>query len=277
MVKRIRDWVRPIMQVLTLVIVFFIPYLINAAGIIKGIFDNTPVNFDNVKYYYVMKMGNGVIGIILMLLMLFKFIRKSNEDYCLNKSNYYHEHLYLGYLFCAKVLGYKKCSLVRTPIYMQFKLAINDTFNEYVVGTEEDYNVVEDENIEIREISDLYTSSVNLVLSDTYPISKGMLPASTSNLSTIWIVRIDSSKMVRTFSKKFCNTIKEIVSGLPNNVETINLFSTLNPKHSLWIANNVFKMAGRCQIKTLKVFPQPNKNGNWNFAEKGVVIYDERG
>ena len=277
MVKRIRDWVRPVMQMLTLVITFFVPYFVNVAGIIKGIFANTPVDFDNVKYYYVMKMGNGVIGIILMLLLLFKCIRKSNENYCLNKGNYYHEHFYLGYLFCAKVLGYKKCSLVRTPIYMQFKLVINDTFNEYSVGEDDDYNVVEDENIEVIGISDSYTSSVNLILSDTYPISKGMLPASTSNLSTIWIVRIDSKKLVRTFSKSFCATTKEIVSGLPNNVETIHLFSTLNPKHSLWIANNVFKMAGRCQVKALKVFQQFHKSGNWNFAEKGVVIYDERG
>lgn len=277
MVKRIRDWVRPIMQVLILIIMFFVPYIANVAGIIKGIFYNTPIDFDNIKYYYAMKMGNGVIGIILVLLILFNCIRKSNEDYCLNKGNYYHEHFYLGYLFCAKVLGYKKCSLIRTPVYMQFKLVINDTFNEYSVGEEEDYNIAEDESIEIGGISDSYTSSVNLVLSDTYPISKGMLPASTSNLSTIWIVRTDSKKMVRTFSKKFCNTIKEIVSGLPNNVETIHLFSTLNPKHSLWIANNVFKMAGRCQVKALKVFPQSNKNGNWNFTEKGVSIYDERG
>ncbi len=262
---------------LTLVIAFFVPHAVNVAGIINGIFANTQVDFDNVIYYYVMKMGNGVIGIILMLLLLFKCIRKSNKNYCLNRGNYYHEHFYLGYLFCAKVLGYKKCSLVRTPIYMQFKLVINDTFNEYSVGEEDDYNVVEDENIEVRGISDLCTSSVNLVLSDTYPILKGMLPASTSNLSTIWIVRTASKKMIRTFSKSFCATTKEIVSGLPNNVETIHLFSTLNPKHSLWIANNVFKMAGRCQVKALKVFQQSHKSGNWNFAEKGVVIYDERG
>ncbi|MCQ2524457.1 MAG: hypothetical protein MJ123_08960 [Lachnospiraceae bacterium] len=276
MVKRIRDWVRPIIQVLILVIAVLVPHLINIAGIIKGIFGNNPLDFDNVKYYYAMKMGNGVIGIILMLFLLIKCIRKSNENYCLNKGNYYHEHLYLGYLFCAKILGYKECNIVRMPIYMQFKLLINDTFNKYSVGTEDDYNTVEDDSIEIRGVSDSYTSSVNLVLADTYPISRGMLPASTSNLSTIWIVRNDSKRMVRTYSKKFCNTVREIVSGLPNNVETIHLFSTLNPKHSLWIANNVFKLAGRCQVKALKVFPQSYKNGNWNFAEKGIIIYDER-
>lgn len=276
MVKRIRDWVRPIIQVLIMVIAVLAPHLINIAGIIKGIFGNNPLDFDNVKYYYAMKMGNGVIGIILMLFLLIKCIRKSNENYCLNKGNYYHEHLYLGYLFCAKILGYKECNIVRMPIYMQFKLLINDTFNKYSVGTEDDYNTVEDDSIEIRGVSDSYTSSVNLVLADTYPISRGMLPASTSNLSTIWIVRNDSKRMVRTYSKKFCNTVREIVSGLPNNVETIHLFSILNPKHSLWIANNVFKLAGRCQVKALKVFPQSYKNGNWNFEEKGIIIYDER-
>ena len=44
MVKRIRDWVRPIMQMLILVIAFFVPYFVNVAGIIKGIFANTPVD-----------------------------------------------------------------------------------------------------------------------------------------------------------------------------------------------------------------------------------------
>ena len=58
MVKRIRDWLRPIAQVLILVIAFWIPYVVNVAGIIQMIFDNTTVDFDNVKYYYIMKMGN---------------------------------------------------------------------------------------------------------------------------------------------------------------------------------------------------------------------------
>ena len=276
MIKRVRDWMRPIVQALLLIIVFFIPNVINVAGKIQSIFENTTINFDNAKYFYIMKMGNGLIGVIFMLLILFKFVRASNENHCLNKGNYFHEHSYLGYWLCANVLGYKKCSLVRVPIYMQFKLVLRDTFNEYLIGQYEDYHCVDDEVVEIKGLSDSYTSSVNLVLADTYPILKGMLPASTSNLSTIWVIRTDSVKMIRTFSKMYCNSIREIVSGLPNNVEMINLYSTINPKHSFWIANNVFKMGGRCQVKALKVFPQSNKNGNWNFAEKGIVIYDER-
>ncbi|MBQ4069440.1 MAG: hypothetical protein IJC76_09340 [Lachnospiraceae bacterium] len=276
MINRISDWMRPIAQVIIIVSAFFVPYVLNVAEKIQRIFENTTIDFDNVKYYYIMKMGNGVIGIILMLLVLFNIVRKSNQDCCLNKGNHYHEHSYLGYFVCAKVLGYKKCNLVRVPIYMQFKLIIRDTFNDYFVGQDEDYNFVEDENIKTKGLANEYTSSVNLVLSDTYPISNGMLPASTSNLSTIWIIRTDSKKMLRTFSKKYCNTIKEIVSGLPNNVGTINLYSTINPKHSLWIANNVFKLAGRGQVKMLKIFPQSNKNGNWNFSEKGIVIFDEK-
>lgn len=78
MVKRIRDWLRPIAQVLILVIAFWIPYVVNVAGIIQMIFDNTTVDFDNVKYYYIMKMGNRVIGIIFMLFVLFNIVRKSN-------------------------------------------------------------------------------------------------------------------------------------------------------------------------------------------------------
>lgn len=263
----------PWSQVVALVVALLIPSMFNVAAKIQPIINTTGVTFDTVKYYYLMKLGNGAIGIVLMLAFLFIWLRKSNSKRILNMGSLYHNHCYVGYWFCAKILGYKKCSLVRVPIAMQFILVINDTFWEYDYGRDDDYRESEDEDIIVISPDDGYTSTVNIVLSDTYPVTKEMLPTSTINLSTIWVLRDNEKSYVRRYSKKFCEIIQNTVRQLPNNVFGVNLYPTINPKHSVWIARNVFKLGGRANIKTLTIYPQLNKNGNWNFSEKGIKIY----
>lgn len=270
--KTIRDWIFLWLQTMALVVALIFPTLLDVATKIKPIINNTGVTFDTIKYYYLMKLGNGAIGIVCMFLLLI-WLRKDNSKRTLNKGNLYHDHCYVGYLFCAKILGYKKCSLIRVPIAMQFKLVINDTFCEYDYGPDEDYRETETENIKVESPKECYTSTVNIVLSDTYPVTKEMLPESTINLSTIWISRDNEKDFVRCYSKSFCEKIQNTVRQLPNNVCEINLYPTLNPKHSAWIARNVFKMGGRTNIKTLTIYPQLNENGNWNFSGKGIIIY----
>ena len=271
--KKVKDWGLPWLQIMALVVALIFPTLFDVAVKIQPIINNTGVTFDTVKYYYLMKLGNGVIGIVFMLALLFIGVRKGNSKRILNKGSLYHDHCYIGYLFCAKILGYKRCNLVRVPIAMQFKLVINDTFWEYDYGLDDDYREIEDENIKVEFPKKCYTSTVNIVLSDTYPVTKEMLPTSTINLSTIWILRDNGKDFVRYYSKNFCEITQNTVRQLPNNVCGINLYPTLNPKHSAWIARNVFKMGGRANIKALIIYPQLNKNGNWNFSEKGIIIY----
>jgi len=274
--KKFKDWAFQWMQVITLIILAIIPLIFDFASIIRSIFEEKTVDFDTVKYYWLMKLGNGVIGIALMLVFLFTILRVYNNKKLLNKGQLYHDHFYIGYLFCAKVLGYKKCSLVRVPIPMQVKLIIRDTFDEYDYGEDIDYKNFENENITVEGPVGDYTSTINLVLSDTYPITRGMLPASTSNLSTVWVLRDNKENATRVYSSKFYEEVRNIVQKLPSNVYRINLYSTLNPKHCWWITRNVFKQGGRSNIRALTVFPQPYKNGNWNFSEVGALVFDEK-
>ncbi len=274
--KKIRDWKGPYTQLVILVATLAIPSMIDVTSIIRMIFSTNNLNFDNAKYFFLMKLGNGIIGIVFMLIVLFVWIRKSNKSSLLNTGDLYHDHLYVGYWICSKILGYKKCNLIRVPVAMQFKLVIRDTFVDYDYGQDNDYRDIDDENIKIKSPSNNYSSTVNLVLSDTYPVFKEMLPTSTSDLSTIWIQRDNKNDSVRSYSKKFRESVQNTVRQLPNNVCAINLYPTLNPKHSYWIARNVFKLGGRSNIRILTIFSQPNKNGNWNFSETGTVIFTEK-
>ena len=67
------------------------------------------------------------------------------------------------------------------------------------------------------------------------------------------------------------------VSGYPAHVflKNINVYATTNPKHTLKIAGDAFKLAERGNIKKLVVFQQ-EKEEIRKFGKKGVVIYNKR-
>lgn len=118
-----------------------------------------------------------VIGIGFMLFVLNQ-IRKTNKEKVFNTKNVYHNYSYIWYWICAKVLGYTKCNLKLVPIYLQFELVMNDTFAEYDVGTDDDYPIIENEEIKIDKLNwNQVSQEINLVLEDTYPITKSQLPS----------------------------------------------------------------------------------------------------
>ena len=131
--KKITDSRREILQIILLILCFPAVYILDVSNVISLIFRNQEIDFNNIKYYYLGKAGNFVIAALLFLLILFKFVRAKNKEKTFNKGSQYHNHSYSWYWFCSKILGYSKCSLIRVPIYMQFKLAINDVFDDYVV------------------------------------------------------------------------------------------------------------------------------------------------
>ncbi|QSX05594.1 hypothetical protein JYG23_13095 [Sedimentibacter sp. zth1] len=273
--NRILDCISQLLQVVILLIAFAIPILLDGATKIQMLFNGENPDFETVQYYYLVKMGNEVIGLVLMLFILFKLIRPSNKEKIMNTGNLYHDHCYAWYWFCSKVLGYCKCSLVRVPVATQFKLIIRDTFSQYDLRLDDDYKLIDIESVTVEGISDDgYTESVNIVLADTYPITKNLMPESTKNLSTIYIQReTNKNDAVRCYSKDFIESVLNTVRHLPNNVHAINLYPATNPKHNYCIANGVFKMANRSNIDRLVIFPQKRKSGNWNFFEKGITIY----
>lgn len=269
---RIKENFRSIAQILLLFILIALPSIVDASGLIEGIFQSSKVDFENMKYFFLLRIGNIGIGIVLMLLILFKIIRNSNKDKLFNTENVYHNYPYWWYWVCAKILGYEKCNLKRVPIYLQFKLIINDTFPEYVVGTVEDYPIIENEQVEVSKKNwNKRAKEINLVLSDTYPIKKTKLPIMKSGLPTLVINR-KRSDYARYYNPQFVVRTVDEVRKLPANMTTLNLFAATNAKHTKQIAEDAFKMAERGNIKKLVVF-QASEKDKWKFEKKGKVIY----
>lgn len=269
--KRIEERSRSIIQIILLIISFFLPVIVDASNWIEFFLQNSELNFENAKYYFMLKAGNWIIGIGFMLFVLNQ-IRKTNKEKVFNTKNVYHNYPYIWYWICAKVLGYTKCNLKLVPIYLQFELVMNDTFAEYDVGTDDDYPIIENEEIKIDKLNwNQVSQEINLVLEDTYPITKSQLPVLKKALSTIRIVR-KRPDQARYYSPQFVAKIVDEIRKLPSNVNTVNVFATTNPKHTKQIAGDAFKLAERGNVKKLFVFPQSNK-GKRKFERKGKMIY----
>lgn len=273
--KKVKENSRSIAEIIVLVVAVFIPSKIDATGLIGLCFKNTLIDFDNIKYLFLLNAGNWVIGLIFMLYLLLK-IRGYNKGKMFNTQNVYHNYPYLWYWFCAKILGYEKCNLKLVPIFAQFKLVLNDTFPEYYVGADEDYPVIENEHIDIQKKNyNQVSEEVNLILADTYPIDiRQQIPINKRRLSMIIIER-DRTDVSRYYSPQFVAKIVDEVRRLPSNVKDINVYATTNPKHTLKIVRDAFKLAERENIEKLVVFQQ-EKNGNRKFGRKGKVIYNNR-
>ncbi len=269
--EKVHESIRSILEICLLLFVFFLPHIINATKLIEMCFNNTTLNFDNVKYYLLLQLGNWIIGLLLLLYVLHIF-RKMNKEKLLNNRNVYHDYSYFWYWFSSKILGYKKCNMKLVPIFMQYKLVLNDTFEDFYVGSDDDYSIKENEQIDIKKINyDLISDEINLVLADTYPIIENQLPIIKKELSTIIISR-NNNDFNRYFSPEFIVNIVNEVRNLPINVNAINTYATTNPKHTLKIAQDVFKLAERGNIKKLVVFQQ-SKDGLRKFGSKGITIF----
>lgn len=273
LIKKLKESLRPIIQILLVIISFFLPIIVDVTSWIKFFFQNSEINFETAKYYFLLKVGNWGIGIIFMFFILFQ-IKKANSDKLFNTGNVYHNYPYVWYWICAKLLGYTKCNLKLVPIYIQFKLVLNDTFAEYNVGTEDDYPLIENEEIEVKRANWNLSQEVNLVLADTYPIVRTQMPNSKSMLPTLVIIRKRPDQS-RYYSPKFIAKIVDEVRKLPKKTMVVNVFPTTNAKHTKKIVGDVFKLADRGNIKKLVVFQQSNK-GKRKFEENGKVIYDYR-
>lgn len=272
--EKIQESFRSIVEIIILVLVLFIPTIVDVVSWIEVCFKATQINFDNIKYYFLLRAGNGVGGLLLMLWVLTR-IRAFNKEKIFNTKNVYHDYPYLWYWICAKILGYTKCNLKLVPPYLQFKLVLNDTFQDYYVGADDDYPTIENEQVEIKKINfEEVSTEVNLVLADTYPISSEQMPAGKRRLSTI-VVNRKRPDVSRYYSPRFISTIVDEVRNLPENVTDINVFPTTNPRHALRIVRDTFKLADRGNIKKLVVFPQDNK-GVRKFERKGKVICNNK-
>lgn len=263
---------REILQVLLLVVVAILPWIIDFSGMLtKAITDGIDVEL---QYYIPIKAGKIVTGIVLLIFAYVRFVRRCNTDVILNESgNDYYDHSYVWYWICSNFFGYKKCSLVRVPIAMQFKLIINQVFREYTYGNDNNYVHVTNEEISV-DIDNTDTKTVNLVLEDTYPISDDLLPGIVHGYKTVRIKREHTGDGNRYISEAFCKEIQRVVQQLlQSRCDTLNIFPTTNAAHNIRIVQNSFMHGGRGDIKHIYVFQQPHfSEGDWHFSDKGVKV-----
>jgi len=244
--NKIVDWKREYVQTALLILIIVANVCFNLPEIAKNAFADAsvPMSEIDLKWRFAIGSGRWVFAIVVVVALWFA-ISNFNKNYVLkqNISNDIVWHTYFDYWFCRYFLSIKKLSLTRVPIPMQFKLVWNDLFLEY------DYmdGITEKENDKVkveRFLDNPLTSTVNLVLADTYPLDwKSKLPASVLNLTTIVIDRT-GEKGTRYYSRDFVKKISTTVHDLPSNVTTINLFATINAAHCYHITKEVFMTGG---------------------------------
>ncbi|WP_253197637.1 hypothetical protein [Clostridium algidicarnis] len=268
-IGKVIDNGRAILQILLLVLCVYFPKLVNLSEIIRTLLGGQSPDFSTAKYYYLMQSGNWTIGILLVIIVLFKYIRKSNEDKILFSGNIYHDYRYLWFWFCSKILGYNSCNLILVPIAMQYKLVIRGTFENYPIPDEsfpkKDIDViVKYDNNDIKNFNE-----VNLILEDTYPITKDQIPESKKNLRTIVIKHDRRNDVSRIYNIRFVREICKEVRALPEKA-IVNIYSTTNPKHNYEIAKQAFSLANRGNLKELYIHQQ-EKGSTRKFSKRKKI------
>lgn len=265
----IKSNMRQIIEIVVLAIVIFIPRCVNLSDIFKDYLENNPLSPDNIPWYIAISYGSHIASLILFFAVLIA-IRKCNSDFVMNRKFVYHDYCYAWYWLCSKILGVKKCDLVLVPIFMQFKLVIRSTFDDFPLN-EDEYPVVDNEpESRVTEWNmDNAGNEINLILEDTYIIEKTQLPVSKRNLRTIKISR--NAGNGRHFSQKFIETTMNVVRKL-DETSIVNLYTTTNPMNTKHIAKRVFALGGRGNIAHLYVFQQ-GQDEKRTFQSKAYKVY----
>ena len=268
--KKLMANIRPICQIIGLVVVFLLPSLMNISDKVEKQPELTASQkLTDYIFYFIWNMGNIAIGMFLVVLAVVA-VRKWNKEYMFNKGDEYKNYPYFWYWICAKLLGYSECNLILVPIYMQFKLVLRDTFCRYYCG---ELDKKTDDIISMQKTNSKDTSNeINIIISDTYPIQEGQIPIGKRSKPTIHISRDNETDHNRYDSPDLVRNVVNEVRNLPANIKKINIYATTNPYNTKKIVQNAFKLGERSGIDLIIVFQQ-ERTGNRKFEKKGKVVY----
>ncbi len=271
LINFLKDSIREIIQIFLLIFCIAIPSILDFEKVIKTALNGEHITLEHITYYYLTFLGDLFMGFLLAGFVLYKYIRASNKNVIFNTGNLYHDKPYFWYWFSSKILGYKKCNLILVPIYLQYKLIINDTFEEYPFN-ESDFptkNCHVDVRRELtRQGAPL--NEINLIIQDTYPIIDDQIPVEKIANNTILIMRNREYIGERIYCEELINIVAEEVRTLNDNI-TLNIFSTTNPKNTYEIVKRVICTGNRGNIGSVNVFQQDNK-GIRAFAHKSYKV-----
>lgn len=262
---------RQILEIIILILVTSIPWIVDLKDIFKDYLSTHPISPDDFFWQVALRNGNIIASIVLFFAVLY-LIRLFNREFVMNRKRVYHDYSYTWYWFCAKVLGINSCDLVLVPIYMQFKLVIRATFQNYPLD-EMEYPEIENEMDSKVMIFDgnKVSREINLILEDTYPVDIQQIPRSKRGYKTFKVIRNSGTDNTRHFSQKFINAIIKCVRGI-NGKTIINIYATTNPLNTKHIAKRAFGLGNRGNVEHLYVFQQ-RKDGIRRFEEKGKKVF----
>ena len=262
---------RQLLEILLLIATLAVLLFIDTNELFSEYLKNTYPTPENIIGYFAVSHGKWVVSIVVFFVLLF-FIRKNNKDFIMNNRMDYHDYGYWWYWLCAKILGIRKCNLVKVPIYMQFMLVIRGTFDVYPLN-DDDFPPIDHEpecSVSIKN-SEASLSEINIILEDTYLLGDSLIPKEKRGLFTIHISRNDGKQAGRHFSQKFIDTVVNSVRKY-NQINVANIYATTNPKNTLHLAKRAFGLGERGNIRHLYVFQQSSQ-GFRVFDSKGHKIY----
>lgn len=270
-IKLVMANLRPIVQIALLIIAFFLPVKLGIVENFKAPEAVASADLQTYILYYIWMFGDKAAGGILAFIV-WRWEKRINKEYLFNRGNTYKNFPYWWYYVCAKFLGYSKCNLKRVPIYMQFKLVLGDTFDNYDCGN---YEKKENDVIMVSRKNDSnMENEMNLIISDTYPISMEQIPVTKKRKYTIIISRDNANDTNRYDSPQLVKKVVNEMRNLPQIIDKVNVFATTNPQNTVNIVNEAFKLGERANVKCVEVFQQ-KRDGKRKFEEKGKIVYKQ--
>lgn len=269
--NRLKDWIRPVLQFFIILVLLFCVCFFNASDLLDSFIEN--VGFQNSELPDWLRIasayGRWPLS-IAVLIIVWLWICRVNKEAVINlDNNIYHKHAYLSYYICSKVLGYKKCRLKGVPIPIQVKLVVNGVFDNFIID-EGIHTAPEKDKAKVK-LPKTFTSTVNIIICDTYKATLEQLPGSVLQFSTVEIDRSSDDHM-RYDSEELIKSVISTIRNLPKTVTELNVFMTTNPKNTYRIAKEAFAIAGRDRIKHIYVFSQEKEEPR-NFESKGLKIF----
>lgn len=199
------------------------------------------------------KIVSIILGSFLSIILLI-ILRTFNKDKLINSGNGYFNMSYYYFVIASKVLGFGKVSLLRVPIQLQYKLVINDSFNEIIVDTNATEKI---EDIKVLYLNiDNSSNEINFILSDTYLTKLNEIPLSKLDLPTVIIERAAEFNGIRTINPKFIEEVRKQTNVYRHHYEQINIFATTNTNHNKAIFEQCFKNGNRTGFKKVVIYDQ---------------------
>ena len=268
-IRKFKDCKTQLCQFIFIFLALFLPIISNIKSVINTESKDISFNIIDIIYYFLSNLGKLGIGIFFAGIAILT-IRKMNKNKILNNGNIYHDHSYLWFWLCSNILGYEKCNLVLVPIYMQFKLIINDVFNEFIVT-----NNISEEKTSSKIIyincDNKVSLEYNLILEDTYSINDFQIPPEKKQLPTIKIINSETkSEGVRKYNPNFVESAVKEIRTLPKGV-LINIFATTHAQHNYEIAKQSLALANRGNVDRVFIYQQ-EKEKDRKFIQKYKVV-----